>query len=77
MITLFPQDDIPFQYFEWTVKIERVIINYLALLLLVSVKSHVLFTVYYLEPDLNNALFICLWVFLQCSSQQYLNALQT
>lgn len=77
MATLFPQDPIPFQYSEWTVIIEQVIINYLALPLLFSVKSHVLFTVYYSEPDLNNELFICLWVFLQCSSQQLLNALQT
>lgn len=56
--------------------IEQVIFNYLALPLLFSVKSHVLFTVYYSEPDLNNELFICLCVFLQCSSQ-HLNALQT
>lgn len=54
--------------------IEQVIINYLALLLRFSMKD--LFTVYYSEPDLNNELFICLWFFLQCSSQQYQKALQ-
>lgn len=74
MTMVFPKDSHLLQYSEWTVIIEQGIINYLALLLWFSMK--VLFTAYYSEPDVNNELFICLWVSLQRSSQQYQKALQ-
>lgn len=66
-----------FQYSEWTVIIEKWLLSIWPYSYYTVWKSHVLFTVYYSEPDLNNELFICWWVFLQCSPQRHLNALPT